>query len=574
MGLVYEAALTSSDVSNKYVDVEDVVPDVMRGSTGYFCPSQEGILQSNERPPIAQDICWHKDVMFYSNTTGKNRVTARMLGVARAWVAATAYVVGDIVVNDTGKLYVCDTAGTSAGSGGPTGTGSNISDNTARWDYGGANTRLTDGDTITIDGTAYTAKNTVSTTTQFAISSSQVAQVAIQETTQNLIATVNAYASNSTVWAYYLSGPDDGAGIFMIEERGLADGFTVTSSRATCWSPQLGTLSSSDDDANNRLYISKPSQPEAVPLLNYIDVGSKGDQILRIIALRDSLYVFKEKEGIFRVTGDGPFAVREHDSTVRLIGKGTLAKLSNELYCFSNQGVVAISDVGVRIVSPQIQSTLDTRVQEATATATHKWSIAVGHQDLNLYIVALGGGDVTVAKFVYVYCPSTDAWTTWNLGTAAIGPCIMAIDPATPNRLVWATTGEAYLNVEIRQGGIGTDFLDFGTAIAPSMTWLPIDAGMPGNFKQWTRADFLLAQSLAAPASSLVASFSNDHSTSTLTSTFAPSATAKVISTPIPVATQLGSALTVNIASGASETQMRVVGLVLTYEEASDWAGG
>ena len=51
------------------------------------------------------------------------------------WAASTAYVVGDKVKNDSGKIYTCDTAGTSAGSGGPTGTGSDIADNNARWDY-------------------------------------------------------------------------------------------------------------------------------------------------------------------------------------------------------------------------------------------------------------------------------------------------------------------------------------------------------------------------------------------------------------------------------------------------------
>ena len=52
-----------------------------------------------------------------------------------AWQANTAYAVGDIVSNDGDKVYTCDQAGTSAGSGGPTGTGANITDNTARWDY-------------------------------------------------------------------------------------------------------------------------------------------------------------------------------------------------------------------------------------------------------------------------------------------------------------------------------------------------------------------------------------------------------------------------------------------------------
>ena len=32
---------------------------------------------------------------------------------ALAWVASTAYTVGDKVTNDSGKVYVCDTAGTS-----------------------------------------------------------------------------------------------------------------------------------------------------------------------------------------------------------------------------------------------------------------------------------------------------------------------------------------------------------------------------------------------------------------------------------------------------------------------------
>lgn len=52
-----------------------------------------------------------------------------------AWSASTAYEIGDVVVNDDGKVYTCDTDGTSASSGGPTGIGANIADGTTRWDY-------------------------------------------------------------------------------------------------------------------------------------------------------------------------------------------------------------------------------------------------------------------------------------------------------------------------------------------------------------------------------------------------------------------------------------------------------
>jgi hypothetical protein len=56
---------------------------------------------------------------------------------AKAWVAATAYILNELAENDTGKVYVCTVAGTSAGAGGPTGTGTAITDNTVTWSYVG-----------------------------------------------------------------------------------------------------------------------------------------------------------------------------------------------------------------------------------------------------------------------------------------------------------------------------------------------------------------------------------------------------------------------------------------------------
>lgn len=58
-----------------------------------------------------------------------------------AWQASTAYAVGAIVSNDSGKLYSCTavpagaSTGQSAGAGGPTGTGTSISDNQLTWRY-------------------------------------------------------------------------------------------------------------------------------------------------------------------------------------------------------------------------------------------------------------------------------------------------------------------------------------------------------------------------------------------------------------------------------------------------------
>jgi hypothetical protein len=53
------------------------------------------------------------------------------------WAASTAYIVGDRRSNSSSpvKAYQCITAGTSAGSGGPTGTGASITDGGAIWKY-------------------------------------------------------------------------------------------------------------------------------------------------------------------------------------------------------------------------------------------------------------------------------------------------------------------------------------------------------------------------------------------------------------------------------------------------------
>jgi uncharacterized phage protein gp47/JayE len=55
---------------------------------------------------------------------------------ATAWVGSTAYAVDDFVANDS-NIYVCTVAGTSAASGGPTGTADGITDGSCEWNFVG-----------------------------------------------------------------------------------------------------------------------------------------------------------------------------------------------------------------------------------------------------------------------------------------------------------------------------------------------------------------------------------------------------------------------------------------------------
>lgn len=72
-------------------------------------------------------------------TTGVTFVTQAdvTIAAATAWAGTTGYVAGDRRKNGS-NVYRCATGGTSAGSGGPTGTGTGISDGSCTWDFLGA----------------------------------------------------------------------------------------------------------------------------------------------------------------------------------------------------------------------------------------------------------------------------------------------------------------------------------------------------------------------------------------------------------------------------------------------------
>jgi uncharacterized phage protein gp47/JayE len=72
-------------------------------------------------------------------------IEAGVIATATAWAISTGYVAGDRVRNAS-RIYLCTTAGTSAGAGGPTTTASAITDNTVVWRYLGEGTGYVDFD--------------------------------------------------------------------------------------------------------------------------------------------------------------------------------------------------------------------------------------------------------------------------------------------------------------------------------------------------------------------------------------------------------------------------------------------
>lgn len=86
----------------------------------------------------------------YFTIFASDGTTVHMQGLcSMAWAASTAVQLNQHVHNG-GNVYVCTTAGTTASSGGPTGTGSGITDGTAVWAYVGGQDMSVDNVSLAI----------------------------------------------------------------------------------------------------------------------------------------------------------------------------------------------------------------------------------------------------------------------------------------------------------------------------------------------------------------------------------------------------------------------------------------
>jgi hypothetical protein len=108
---------------------------------------------------------------------------------------------------------------------------------------------------------------------------------------------------------------------------------------------------STNEVKSNRIYYAKSQQPEAVPILNYFDVGAVNRAILRIFPLRDSLFVFKE-DGLWRISGEtAPYTVSLFDSSYIVLAPDSLDVANNVIYGWTTQGISTATEAGTRPIS-------------------------------------------------------------------------------------------------------------------------------------------------------------------------------------------------------------------------------
>lgn len=177
------------------------------------------------------------------------------------------------------------------------------------------------------------------------------------------------------------------------------------------WASLANTNVSNNETKPNRIYYSKLSQPEAVPLLNYFDVGSQDAAILRIFPLRDSLFVFKE-DGLYRISGEiAPFVVTLFDSSIVLTAPDSVAIANNIIYGWTTKGISNVTEAGAN----EITRPIDTQILKLSSAnypnfSTLTWG--VGYDSDNSYTVFTNSStDDTVPTIGFRYSNLTNTWT-------------------------------------------------------------------------------------------------------------------------------------------------------------------
>lgn len=282
---------------------------------------------------------------------------------------------------------------------------------------------------------------------------------AIDETARSLVNIINNN-TNEIVNAYYMSGPDDTPGLILLKARSLSGAaFTViANSTATggMFSPALPTSGStviSDNEVEeNGLFYSKYQQPDAVPIVNKFNVGPKDKAILRVLPLRDSLFVLKE-DGIYRITGQaGSFTLDPFDYSAICLAPDSAVVLNNQIYCLSSQGIITISDTGVSVISRPIEGTLD-RVTSSNYSY-RLTTFGVAYESDRAYLLwMVNATSDTVATQCFRFNTFTSSWTRFPISKSC------GVVNITDDKLYLGAGDENFIERE-RKAFLRTDYAD------------------------------------------------------------------------------------------------------------------
>ncbi len=470
---IYERALSAEDLSRRVVLIKDIVLDSLLTEVLYTAPSAETSLAANYEPSYAKDIASWSNRLWFANTKGVYNKSIRIIGElpdsclfritqfnadgtttsfdvgGRTNKAALGFI-GHFFIPTSGSVStrLRETALNVVNSINALSTNTFLNafyDEDEDTGIGFIRLESLTNLPFTISYRPTIPPFTSTGNTRVFIDPilplrTSAADTAFSYSTITLARASNLVTASITTHAFIVG---DSITVSAAADASFNGTFTVTSTTANTltWTQTAanasttGTVSfngpftegaASQETNVNRVFYSKLQQGEAVPLLNYIDIGAPGKQILRIVPLRERLYVFKE-DGIYTVAGEYPFRVDLLDDTAKLLAADTCAIVGNQIFCLTSQGVVSVGESGVSIVSRPWETDLFIKVQEqlynrerfGTDTLSQSWGC--GYESDRNYLFQLGN---SVYGPIYVYNYLNKVWTVWARGQkwAALHP--------------------------------------------------------------------------------------------------------------------------------------------------------
>lgn len=338
------------------------------------------------------------------------------------------------------------------------------------------------GQSVTVDGTTYT----------LATSSGTVSQQ-IEYTARTL---ANAISANpGTLIATYASGAYDPPGIIDIERTapGLAS-FTVVAAgggggTGDKFVPNIFlAVTSLADEYPNRLHYSKEGVFYGFPLSNTLQVGAEEFAISRVVALRDTLLVFKENggDGLWKVTGNGPWYVEQVNAGVHLLAPDTVVVANNTAFALTDKGVIAVSESGsVDTISVPIEDKLrDIILTRAAEVPFARAFVREANTEEKVYFGFPDDSNPLSVSESYVWNIATETWTrdTREWTAAFVG---------SDGRMVRFTeVGESGAFVERISGNRLADSL----GVSYEVEWNTETGDAPDGEKQFNQAAVLYQQ--------------------------------------------------------------------------------
>jgi hypothetical protein len=485
----------------------------------YTNDEQEGATQANSPAPYSTDLASWSQRLWYANTRQPDSLVVQLLGVGGGGVAAlqaTGLRYGDTVTVTSGASGIPYTAAPSTNVGlnqfiaSVSGTPQENVENTLVALAQCVNFALV-ADIVaylvtgpfevrsqilfkrrTVDETA-----SVGFTVTYATAVKSATVVNLSGTTYRLTIPGPVpgimYGFATGDWVELRDSTDVSLGTFVLTAL-TSTQFTFTSANPnvttattarrafanTVWNPDLSVGQTSENQFSpERLYYSKVLEPEAVPALNYIDVGTAGKPILRIQPQRDRLLVLKE-EGTFAIYGDYPFSAQLVDDTVQLIAPDSVTAIGSTVFALMDDGVVAITEGSIQPIDEPIDSLLKPYFA-SSKLATTATAFGVGYESEKVFALFMPNIGVTgYGAKAYVYGLTSGAWTTWSFPQERkCGRVSPSLDAG-----FYGLAASPYL-VKDRKTSTTLDYEnENGTDITSTVRWAPTTLGTPYATKQ------------------------------------------------------------------------------------------